>query len=191
MLFMLPIIQGQGFERTLYFTNTFGEVTFFMIKLQIVIAFTLLWPLSCFSTIKADLVVVDKSHAKLFLKKQGKVLKEFHVVFGENPKGHKQQEGDERTPEGRYILDFKNPDSRFYKSIHISYPNEQDKARAKAAGVDPGGLIMIHGQKNELGLFANVVQNFNWTDGCIAVTNPEMDEIWNAVDEGTPIEILP
>jgi murein L,D-transpeptidase YafK len=119
------------------------------------------------------------------------VIKEFHVVFGENPKGHKQQEGDERTPEGHYILDFKNPDSRFYKSIHISYPNEQDKARARAAGVNPGGLIMIHGQKNNLGLFANVVQNFNWPDGCIAVTNSEMDEIWNAVDEGTPIEILP
>jgi len=162
-----------------------------MHTLRLVVVFVLLWPLSSFSTTKADLVVVDKSHARLFLKKKGKVIKEFHVVFGENPKGHKQQEGDERTPEGRYILDFKNPDSRFYKSIHISYPNEQDKARARAAGVNPGGLIMIHGQKNSLGLFANVVQNFNWTDGCIAVTNSEMDEIWNAVDEGTPIEILP
>jgi murein L,D-transpeptidase YafK len=160
-------------------------------KLQIVILFVLLLPLACFSTIKADKVVVDKSHSRLFLKKEGRVLKEFHVVFGANPKGHKQQEGDERTPEGNYILDFKNSDSRFYKSIHISYPNEQDKARARAAGVSPGGLIMIHGQKNTLSLFASVAQNYNWTDGCIAVTNSEMDEIWNAVDEGTPIEILP
>ncbi len=162
-----------------------------MYMLRLVLVFGLLWPLSCFSTIKADKVVVDKSHAKLFLKKNGKVIREFHVVFGENPKGHKQQEGDERTPEGQYILDFKNSDSRFYKSIHISYPNEQDKARARAAGVDPGGLIMIHGQKNSLGVLASVAQNFNWTDGCIAVTNSEMDEIWNAVEEGTPIEILP
>ena len=140
---------------------------------------------------KADLVLVIKSDSKLYLKKNGKVLKEYHVAFGENPDGHKQHEGDERTPEGRYVLDYKKKDSAFYKSIHISYPNEADKKRAESAGVNPGGFIMIHGQKNGHGWLSWLTQRFNWTDGCIAVTNSEMDEIWESVDVGTPIEIRP
>ena len=138
-----------------------------------------------------DLVLVDKSEKKIYLLSEGKQLKEYDVVFGENPKGHKQQEGDERTPEGRYILDYKKADSSFYKAIHISYPNEEDKARARKIGVDPGGLIMIHGQKNGFGWLSWLMQWFNWTDGCIAVTNAEMDEIWQLVEVGTPIEIRP
>lgn len=137
------------------------------------------------------MVVVIKSESKLYLKKDGKVLKEYHVSFGANPEGHKIQEGDERTPEGRYILDYKKSDSAFYKSIHISYPNEADKKRAKEAGVNPGGFIMIHGQKNGLGWLSWISQRFNWTDGCIAVSNRAMDEIWNSVNIGTPIEIKP
>ena len=140
---------------------------------------------------KADLVLVIKSESKLYLKKNGKTLKEFHVAFGANPKGHKQQEGDERTPEGKYFIDYKIEDSSFYKSIHISYPNERDKKRAKELGVNPGGLVMIHGQKNGYGWLSFVVQWFNWTDGCIAVSNGAMDEIWQAVDVATPIEIKP
>lgn len=127
----------------------------------------------------------------MYLLSEGKRIKEYNVVFGGNPKGHKQQEGDQRTPEGKYILDYKKPDSAFHKAIHISYPNEVDKARAKKMGVKPGGLIMIHGQKNGLGWLSWVTQNFNWTDGCIAVTNEEMDEIWSLVKIGTPIEIQP
>ena len=138
-----------------------------------------------------DLVLVDKSEKKIYLLSEGKQLKEYDVVFGENPKGHKQQEGDERTPEGRYILDYKKADSSFYKAIHISYPNEEDKARARKIGVDPGGLIMIHGQKNGFGWLSWLMQWFNWTDGCIAVTNAEMDEIWQLVEVGIPIEIRP
>lgn len=140
---------------------------------------------------KADFVLVIKSESKLYLKKNGKTLKEFHVVFGDNPKGHKLKEGDERTPEGRYILDYKKEDSDFYKSIHISYPNEQDKRRAKELGVDPGGLIMIHGQKNGIGWLSFITQLFDWTDGCIALSNRDMDEVWEAVDIGTFIEIKP
>lgn len=139
----------------------------------------------------ADKVIVSKTESKLFLKKNGLVIKEFHVVFGAEPKGHKQQVGDEKTPEGSYILDYKKENSSFYKAIHISYPNEQDKKRAKEAGVDPGGQIMIHGQKNKLGWLSWVSQRFNWTNGCIAVTNEEMDEIWKKVKVGTPIEIQP
>jgi len=137
------------------------------------------------------MVLVVKSESKLYLKKDGKSLNEYHVAFGANPKGHKQQQGDERTPEGKYILDYKKEDSAFYKSIHISYPNETDKKRAKESGVNPGGFIMIHGQKNGLSWLSFFTQRFNWTDGCIAVSNSAMDEIWQTVDVGTPIEIKP
>ena len=139
----------------------------------------------------ADKVLVEKSTETLLLLKNGRVLKKFHVSFGAHPKGHKRQQGDERTPEGKYILDYKNAHSKFYKSIHISYPNKTDRERARKAHVNPGGDIMIHGQKNGLGWLSLVSQRFNWTDGCIAVTNDEMDEIWKAVKPGTPIEIRP
>lgn len=138
-----------------------------------------------------DYVVVVKSELKMYLLSKGKRLKEYSISLGANPVGHKEQEGDERTPEGNYILDYKKSDSSFYKAIHISYPNKKDKARAKENGVDPGGLIMIHGQKNGLGWLSWLSQKFNWTNGCIAVTNREMDEIWGLVKVGTPIEIQP
>jgi murein L,D-transpeptidase YafK len=138
-----------------------------------------------------DSVLVIKSTSKMYLISKGVRIKEYSFVLGGSPKGHKQQEGDEKTPEGKYFLDYKKSDSSFYKAIHISYPNEEDKARAKAKGVNPGGLIMIHGQKNGLGWLSWLSQKFNWTNGCIAVTNAEMDEIWNLVNVGTPIEIQP
>jgi murein L,D-transpeptidase YafK len=148
-------------------------------------------PNSVFGIEMADTVLVKKSESKLYLKKDGKIIKEFHVAFGANPKGHKQQEGDERTPEGKYTLDYKKENSSFYKAIHISYPNESDKKRAKESGVNPGGLIMIHGQRNGLGWLSWITQIFDWTDGCIAVSNSAMDQIWDAVAVGTPIEIKP
>ncbi len=141
--------------------------------------------------IKADKVLVLKSKSKLYLQRNGDNFKEFHVVFGANPEGHKQQEGDERTPEGNYWLDYKNKNSVAYKSIHISYPNAEDIKRAEELNVSPGGDIMIHGQLNGFGWFSWFMQFFNWTDGCIAVTNSEIEEIWHAVNYGTPIEIRP
>ncbi|MET0987855.1 MAG: L,D-transpeptidase family protein [Steroidobacteraceae bacterium] len=146
-------------------------------------------PLTSWAAQKADLVVVKKSESRLYLKRGGQTLESFRVAFGASPKGHKEREGDERTPEGRYVLDSKNAQSAFYKSIHISYPNVQDLAKAKSKGVPPGGLIMIHGQKNGLAWLAPVSQLFNWTDGCIALKNKDMDVVWSAVDAGTPIEI--
>ncbi len=140
---------------------------------------------------KVDLVVVEKSKERLVFLDAGRVVKEYTVVFGANPVGHKQQEGDERTPEGAYVLDYKKSDSAFYKSIHISYPNEADQLRAEDLGVAPGGFIMIHGQRNGLSWLSRLTQLFNWTDGCIAVTNAEMDEIWQLVEKGTAIEIKP
>ena len=160
-------------------------------KIFISFFIVLLLSLNASSSTKADKVIVEKSQAKLLLMYQGKVINEYHVAFGAEPKGHKKQEGDERTPEGEYVLDYKKSNSSFYKAIHISYPNEQDKLNAKKLGVNPGGMIMIHGQKNGFGLFSFITQKFNWTNGCIAVTNLEMDEIWDAVDENTPIEIRP
>ena len=140
---------------------------------------------------KADLVRVDKSERRLELLRKGTVLRSYSVALGNAPEGHKREEGDERTPEGRYVLDWRNPGSSFHKSIHISYPNAADRAAAKAAGRDPGGLIMIHGQPNGFGWWSWLLQLVDWTDGCIAVTDAEMDEIWTMVDNGTPIEITP
>jgi murein L,D-transpeptidase YafK len=140
---------------------------------------------------KADLVVVRKSESRLYLEKDGKPFAIFRASFGSEPRGHKQQEGDERTPEGRYVLDSKNAKSAFYRSIHISYPNAQDVASAKTRGVKPGGQIMIHGQKNGLSWLSPVAQWFNWTDGCVGLSNKDMDAVWSAVDVGTPIQIYP
>ena len=138
-----------------------------------------------------DQVLVKKTERKLYLFHEGRVIKEYGVALGPRSKGPKREAGDERTPEGRYLLDYKLENSDYYKAIHISYPNEQDKEHALLAGVDPGGSIMIHGFPNEMELSAELVQHYNWTNGCIAVTNEEMDEIWAAIAVNTPIEIQP
>jgi murein L,D-transpeptidase YafK len=140
---------------------------------------------------KADAVLVVKSEKRLYLMREGEPFASFRVSFGSNPIGHKQEQGDGRTPEGRYILDYKNMDSAYYKSIHISYPNAEDRKEARKRGVDPGGDIMIHGQKNGYGRLSFLVQRFNWTNGCIALSDKDMDTVWNAVKPGTPIEIKP
>ena len=140
---------------------------------------------------KADFVLVEKSKNLLTLFKNQKVIGTYHVVFGGNPVGHKEQEGDNKTPEGRYILDSKNVNSAYYKSIHISYPNAKDRANAKAKGVSPGGAIMIHGQKNGFGWAAAATQKRNWTLGCIALTNEHMEIVWKSVNVPISIEIKP
>lgn len=142
----------------------------------------------------ADKVVVKKGANKMMLMKDGKVLKTYRVALGARPTGHKEQEGDERTPEGSYILDYRNSGSKFYKSIHVSYPNAKDRAAAAKRGVSPGGQIFVHGAPNgtpDNFLIQAALNRTNWTDGCIAVTNSEMDEIWAMVPDGTPIEIDP
>ncbi|MGP4953307.1 L,D-transpeptidase family protein [Psychrobacter sp. T6-1] len=142
------------------------------------------------SNVAIDKVFVDKSERTMQLLDGDRVIKSYHIALGENPVGHKQQEGDERTPVGIYTLDYKNENSIAYRSIHISYPNSADKARAEALGVSAGGDIMIHGQMNGLGDLAWYNQQRNWTDGCIAVTNDEMDEIMDLITLGTTIEIV-
>ena len=140
---------------------------------------------------KIDLVVVNKSESRLSVLREGKVVKSYLIAMGDVPSGHKLKEGDQRTPQGRYTLDYKKSDSAFYKSIHISYPNEEDKLRADALGIPAGGMIMIHGENPRSSLPPEEAQKYNWTNGCIAVTNKEMDELWQMIDAGTPIEIWP
>ena len=137
-----------------------------------------------------DKVFVDKSERILNLLSEGTIVKSYHIALGNSPVGHKQQQGDERTPIGNYTLDYKNENSIAHRSIHISYPNAADKAQAKSLGVNPGGDIMIHGQMNGFGHLAWLNQKRDWTDGCIAVTDDEMDEIMAAVKVGTTIEIV-
>jgi murein L,D-transpeptidase YafK len=139
----------------------------------------------------ADQVLIKKSERKLYLVRDGINYKGFSIALGPRPRGHKLYVGDERTPEGSYVLDLKYEESDFYKAIHISYPNEQDIKRAAETGVNPGGSIMIHGAPNNTTLPPDLIQKFNWTNGCIALTNEDMDEIWLAIEPGTPIDILP
>ncbi|NOH78859.1 L,D-transpeptidase family protein [Vibrio sp. RE86] len=136
-----------------------------------------------------DLVKVDKSKRRMYLIDNNEIVKEFRIALGAQPKGHKMQEGDQRTPEGRYYLDFVLDDSEFYRSIHISYPNKSDLAYADKRNLNPGGNIKIHGLKNGERRPAKYIQSFDWTDGCIAISNQEMDELLQLVKVGTPIEI--
>lgn len=136
-------------------------------------------------------VVVRKGERRLYLMDGDAVVNSYRISLGDNPEGHKLYEGDERTPEGNYTLDWRNAESDFYKSIHISYPSERDRELASAWGLDPGGSIMIHGLPNDAGDLAFAYAGLDWTNGCIAVTNEEMDEIWELVSNGTPISILP
>ncbi|WP_439537865.1 L,D-transpeptidase family protein [Methyloversatilis sp.] len=140
---------------------------------------------------QADRVRVLKSERKLQILAGDTVLHEFGIALGGHPLGHKQQEGDQRTPEGRYTLDYRKPDSAYYKALHVSYPEARDVEQAKAAGVSPGGLIMIHGQRNGFGWLAPLTQRFDWTDGCIGLRNEDMDIVWQIVGNGTPIDLLP
>jgi murein L,D-transpeptidase YafK len=139
----------------------------------------------------ADSVLVVKSERKLYLLKAGRVLREFDVALGLVPTGHKRREGDSRTPEGKYLLDARNANSDYFLSIHVSYPNETDRAQARQAGVDPGGAIMIHGLPNEPRYDLKHYESSDWTDGCIAVSNADMIDIWLMTRDYTPIEIRP
>jgi murein L,D-transpeptidase YafK len=139
----------------------------------------------------ADRVLVLKKERTLQLLNQGKVIKTYKVALGGDPVGPKTRQGDHKTPEGLYVLDSRNLHSQFYKSIHISYPRPQDRAAARKLGVSPGGDVFVHGLPNGYGFIGASHRLHDWTDGCIAVTNEEIDEIWRAVPDGTPIEIRP
>lgn len=132
----------------------------------------------------ADRIVVDKSERRMQLFRDGKVIRSYRIRLGDAPVGHKQQQGDERTPEGEYRISGRNPNSRFHLSLRVSYPNAVDRRQARLRGVDPGGDIMIHGGNSP-------AWPFDWTDGCIALTNAEIEEVWSLVPTGITIRIDP
>lgn len=140
---------------------------------------------------RADLVVVDKSERSLTLYRRGAALRSYRVALGPSPEGHKEREGDGKTPEGRYVIDWRNAKSSFHRSLHVSYPNARDRREARRRGVDPGGAIMVHGLPNGMAWLGSAHAASDWTLGCIAVTNEEIEEIWRVVADGTPIEIKP
>lgn len=141
---------------------------------------------------EADLVIVEKTERRLYLSRQGRIVKGFDIALGFSPRGHKQRQGDGRTPEGRYTISARNSSSRFYLSLRIDYPAAADVRNARARGENPGGDIMIHGLPNlDLRQVARHHPFWDWTDGCIALSNAEIEELWRAVPTGTPIEIRP
>jgi murein L,D-transpeptidase YafK len=139
----------------------------------------------------ADKVVVRKSERKLQLMRDGEAFRTFDIALGIAPLGHKEEEGDNRTPEGTYWLDLRNPRSDYFLSIRVSYPNDTDRRLARQKGVDPGGQIMIHGQPNAPTYSAAYYRQADWTNGCIAVSNSDMIDIWLMTPKRVPIEILP
>lgn len=140
---------------------------------------------------KADFLLVEKSERKLHLYKDGEILRSFDIALGLIPEGPKLREGDFKTPEGRYQLAARNPNSDYFLSIQISYPDARDVERARADNVSPGGQIMIHGRPNAPKYTESRYQTWDWTDGCIAVSNSDMVDIWLMTDSETPIEIRP
>ena len=141
--------------------------------------------------VTAERLVIDKSERTLTVIWQGAAIKSYRVALGGEPSGAKLARGDERTPEGVYTVAKRLPDSGFHRALVLSYPNAEDRARAKAAGVNPGSDIAIHGLKPDFDWLGSAHVVFDWTDGCIAVTNAEMEELWRAVPQGTPVEIRP
>jgi len=139
----------------------------------------------------ADRVVVEKGARKLHLMIDGKPFRTYRIALGIRPVGDKEEEGDFRTPEGTYLLDARNPNSEYFLSIHISYPDGQDFRQARERGLDPGGAIMIHGQPNNPTRSETYYHTQDWTNGCIAVSNSDMIDIWLMTADNTPIEIRP
>lgn len=139
---------------------------------------------------QADRIVVSKTDKMMYLFRGDTILKSYRISMGSHwDQGHKEREGDERTPEGSYLIDWRNPKSSAYLSLHISYPNADDTERARQSNVSPGGNVMIHGLPNGWGALGTLHRLLDWTDGCVGVTNEEMREIWSLTPNGTPIAI--
>ena len=142
--------------------------------------------------VKVDYVLVRKEERLLYLYSGNDAVRVYPIALGKQPVGQKQKEGDSRTPEGIYTLDWRNPNSRFFRSIHVSYPNINQMLAATEAGIDPGGEIMIHGQPSDWSDRIKLTfKEQDWTEGCIALENQDMIEVWNLVSDGTPIKIEP
>jgi murein L,D-transpeptidase YafK len=143
------------------------------------------------AVVQADRIVIQKSARQLTLLRNGRPIRAYHVSLGSNPKGAKEREGDGRTPEGLYTIDSRNAYSKYHLALHVSYPNAADRLRARRLHVRPGGEIMIHGTPNRWRGLHFVFQHTDWTAGCIAVSDAEIEEIWKLVPNGTVVEIRP
>ena len=139
----------------------------------------------------ADQVIIDKSDRELYLLSDGEIFRTFEIALGIRPEGDKKKEGDFKTPEGRYLLDTRNPNSEYFLSIHVSYPDATDRREAIQKGLQPGGAIMIHGQPNVPSRSETYYRTQDWTNGCVAVSNSDMIDIWLMTGDNTPIEIRP
>ena len=142
----------------------------------------------------ADKIIIKKSTRMLYLSQGGEIFQKYHVSLGQNPIGAKEVEGDMKTPEGAYLLDWRQESNQYYRSLHLSYPNAQEKAHAKALGVSAGGMIMIHGTPpawslSPYGDWMNVL--IDWTEGCIAMSNDDIEEVWEQTVDGTTVVIVP
>ena len=170
-----------------------------ILRFQKTIAFALLMLAISTSSIRAqstgkeiaDRIVVVKSARTLTLENNGRAFKTYKVALGGQPVGAKERQGDHKTPEGEYVVDAKNAQSQFYMALHLSYPNATDRARARSLGVNPGGDVEIHGLGKQYGWVGARHRLVDWTDGCIAVTNEEIQEIFETVPVGTKVEIRP
>jgi murein L,D-transpeptidase YafK len=140
---------------------------------------------------KADRIIVHKKERTMELLHAGQAIKSYKIALGGEPVGAKTRQGDHRTPEGVYVIDNRNAQSKFHRSLHISYPNAADRERARKLGVSPGGDVFIHGLPNGYGFVGAAHRARDWTDGCIAVTDQEIEEIWKLVNNGTSVEIRP
>ena len=138
---------------------------------------------------RATKVLVLKTKHELLLLDGNNIIRTYSIAIGRGGVDPKQRQGDHRSPEGLYVIDRHKKDSRFHRALHVSYPNDADRERAHQLGVDPGGDIMIHGIQNGLGWLGPLHRLVDWTDGCMAVTDSEIEEIWSAVPDGTPVEI--
>jgi murein L,D-transpeptidase YafK len=143
------------------------------------------------SPLHADRIVIVKSAHSMILYRQGRVLRQYKVALGRGSSGPKERAGDHKTPEGQYVVDSRNATSKFHLALHLSYPNTQDRMRAALSHINPGGDIEIHGLPRQFAFTGSLQHAIDWTDGCVAVSNPEIDEIWKLVPMGTRVEILP
>jgi len=141
--------------------------------------------------VQADRIVILKSARQLTLLRNGKPLRAYHVSLGPSPTGAKERQGDGKTPEGLYRIDSRNAFSKYHMALHVSYPNAADRMRARRLHVSPGGEIMIHGRPNRWRALGYALDHVDWTAGCIAVSDSDIEEIWRLVPNGTVVEIRP
>ncbi len=155
------------------------------------IIFLFLFSFSLYAQNSIDMIIIKKSQRVLYAVKDDKVIKKYDIAIGKNPIGHKLKEGDKKTPEGYYFIDGKNAKSKFFLSLHTSYPNFHDKRVAEKKNLNPGSHIAIHGLPSISVLSQYLYNSSDWTDGCIALNNKDMEELWNMSEEGTQILIKP